>query len=141
MLLPEWHSIWVNLNPTRANAIVSYAEGAWQQLHGEEKALLERFASGASFVLPPHVFRQANLDGFDRIVGALREAVPDGARVVEWYAGVGSLGLSVAPSAAWVRWCSSWGTGRMGPIWTATAIPLRTLGRASCLSGRSSQSA
>jgi hypothetical protein len=31
--------------------------------------------------------------------------VPKGARVVEWYAGVGVLGLSLAPHAAWVR-CS-----------------------------------
>jgi len=32
-------------------------------------------------------------------------AVPEGARVVEWYAGVGVLGLSLAPHVAWVR-CS-----------------------------------
>ena len=31
--------------------------------------------------------------------------MPEGARVVEWYAGVGVLGLSLAPHAAWVR-CS-----------------------------------
>ena len=31
--------------------------------------------------------------------------MPAGARVVEWYAGVGALGLSVAPAASWVR-CS-----------------------------------
>ena len=56
-------------------------------------------------MLPPFVFRQANLDGFDKIVAELRAAVPSGARVVEWYAGVGVLGLSLAADAAFVR-CS-----------------------------------
>ena len=162
------HSIWVNLNPTSTNNILSYEAGSWQLLHHaggtgeaavaaaevedeEERAvvqlppsrlierrvppgcLIERYASVAhDFVLPPFVFRQANLEGFDGIVRALGAAVPPGARVVEWYAGdgsirlahnscmqvlttapspphryagVGSLGLAVVPTAEWVR-CS-----------------------------------
>jgi hypothetical protein len=116
------HSIWVNLNPTSTNNILSYEAGSWQLLHHaggtgeaavaaaevedeEERAvvqlppsclierrvppgcLIERYASVAhDFVLPPFVFRQANLEGFDGIVRALCAAVPPGARVVEWYA-------------------------------------------------------
>lgn len=119
------HSIWVNLNPTALNNILSYEEGAWLLLHAdedEEKAgdgtgdstahtaafqgnLVETLPSGATVVLPPYVFRQANLEGFDGIVAQLRDAVPHGSRVVEWYSGVGLLGLSVAPDAEWVR-CS-----------------------------------
>jgi tRNA/tmRNA/rRNA uracil-C5-methylase (TrmA/RlmC/RlmD family) len=162
------HSIWVNLNPTSTNNILSYEAGSWQLLHHaggtgeaavaaaevedeEERAvvqlppsclierrvppgcLIERYASVAhDFVLPPFVFRQANLEGFDGVVRALCAAVPPGARVVEWYegdgsirlahnscmqvlttapspphryAGVGSLGLAVVPTAEWVR-CS-----------------------------------
>jgi len=120
---PRWHSIWVNLNPTSVNNILSYEPDAWQLLHardprglgggagdgdrdaGRDGCLVERFPSGAAFVLPPWVFRQANPYAFDAIVGALRRAVPAGSRVVEWYAGVGVLGLSLAPSVAWVR-CS-----------------------------------
>ena len=130
--VPRLHSVWANLNPTLTNNILSYGDGAWQLLHcdaaeaatqaaeeAEEAAtgpaeaaataihlpgsVQERYPSGAAFVLPPFVFRQANLDGFDGIVAQLRAAVPAGARVVEWYAGVGSLGLSVAPEAEWVR--------------------------------------
>ena len=130
------HSIWVNLNPTRLNNILSYEDGAWKLLfsggcasgsevtgemgvgagsevgrsHAEEGhdldgSLIERLPSGAAFVLPPYVFRQANMEGFDGIVASVRSAVHPGARVVEWYAGVGVLGLSLAPSCAWVR-CS-----------------------------------
>lgn len=117
-----WHSIWLNFNPSSTNNIVSYTDGAWKLLHhlsadpkaGHREALCkytppgclhEAYPSGASFVLPPFVFRQANLDGFDGIVAALRAATPTGARVVEWYAGVGALGLSLAGDAEWVR-CS-----------------------------------
>lgn len=56
-------------------------------------------------MLPPYVFRQANLDAFDAIVRQVRRSVPTGARVVEWYAGVGVLGLSLAEDVRWVR-CS-----------------------------------
>ena len=135
------HSIWVNLNPTSTNNILSYEAESWQLLHHaggageaavaaaevedeEERAvvqlppsclierrvppgcIVERYASVAhDFVLPPFVFRQANLEGFDGVVRALCAAVPPGARVVEWYAGVGSLGMAVVPTAEWVR-CS-----------------------------------
>ena len=109
------HSIWANMNPTATNNILSYTPHAWQLLHqapapggGDsflDGALLERYTSGSAFVLPPFVFRQANLDGFDAIVAELRAALPARARVVEWYAGVGSLGLSIAPACDWVR-CS-----------------------------------
>ena len=34
------------------------------------------FASGASFVLPPFVFRQAHLEAFDQIIADVRAAVP-----------------------------------------------------------------
>lgn len=148
------HSLWVNLNPSRTNNILSYADDAWWLLHarddsdaaarglsfaheliganhadedatattdeeGEEEfalldakqllldggCLVEQLPSGAAFVLPPYVFRQANLGAFDQIVRHVRTACAPNARVVEWYAGVGVLGLSLAPEAAWVR-CS-----------------------------------
>ena len=101
------HSLWVNLNPTRTNNILSYEPGAWRLLHAlaDGGSIVERLNSGASFVLPPYVFRQANMEGFDAIVRQVRDAVPAGARVVEWYAGVGVLGLSLAPDVEWVR-CS-----------------------------------
>ncbi|KAL3918397.1 MAG: hypothetical protein SGPRY_006036 [Prymnesium sp.] len=105
------HSIWINLNPSRRNNIVSYDKDAWNFVsgHGEDVirggSLIEAFPSGASFVLPPFVFRQANLDDFDRIVAQVCDAVPSGSRVCEWYAGVGVLGLSLVPAAEWVR-CS-----------------------------------
>jgi 23S rRNA (uracil1939-C5)-methyltransferase len=141
----QLHSVWVNLNPTKTNNILSYEDGAWRLLlcagGGEETggdvravagggggqggereggrrddgdegetdhldgSLVEALPSGAAFVLPPYVFRQANMEGFDGIVQGVRAAVRPHARVVEWYAGVGVLGLSLAPFCEWVR-CS-----------------------------------
>ena len=106
------HSIWANLNPTRVNNILSYENDAWRLLmcSGQEGddidgSLVERLPSGAAFVLPPYVFRQANMDGFDRIVEGVRRVIHPSSRVVEWYAGVGVLGLSLASHCEWVR-CS-----------------------------------
>lgn len=83
---------------------VSYDLDA-KQLLADGGSLVERMPSGAAFVLPPYVFRQANLEQFDQIVQQVVAAVPVGAKVVEWYAGVGVLGLSLASRAAWVQ-CS-----------------------------------
>ena len=65
-----WHSIWVNLNPSALNNILSYEEGSWKLMHArgdgqQAGCLIERFPSGAAFVLPPYVFRQPNLGDFD----------------------------------------------------------------------------
>ncbi len=98
------HSVWLNCNPSRKNNIFSFESGAWHLVAGEAE-LRESMASGAQLVFNPYVFRQANLEGFDKIVAAIRDALPSGARLVEWYAGAGALGLSVAPRCEWVR-CS-----------------------------------
>eukprot|EP00741_Cyanophora_paradoxa_P005322 tig00000880_g5161.t1 len=54
-------------------------------------------------------FGQANLDLFERMLGALHREVPPGSRVAEFYAGVGviGLGLCAAGRAEWVRCCES----------------------------------
>lgn len=44
---------------------------------------------------PPTVFRQANLEGFSRIVSAVRPWIPINSRVVELYGGVGTIGLNL----------------------------------------------
>jgi tRNA/tmRNA/rRNA uracil-C5-methylase (TrmA/RlmC/RlmD family) len=99
----SWHSIWLNLNTVPNNVILSHQPGAWKLLLGDQ-LLIERLSSGAPIALFPHTFRQPNLDGFDGVVRAVVRAVPPGARVVEWYAGVGVLGLALV-SRANVRWC------------------------------------
>ncbi|CAN0416288.1 unnamed protein product, partial [Discosporangium mesarthrocarpum] len=53
----------------------------------------------------PPLFRQSNLDHFEKIVEAVVAWTPEEAAVCELYSGVGVLGLSVAHKCRFVR-CS-----------------------------------
>ena len=114
------HSIWANAHAARSNAILSFEPGAWTLLRGEPE-LMERLPSGAVVALPPYAFRQANLGAFDRVIASVRRLVPGGARVVEWYAGVGMLGLALAPQAEWVR-CSDFNPMLDAPFRAGAAL-------------------
>jgi 23S rRNA (uracil1939-C5)-methyltransferase len=78
-----------NGNPGRTNAILG---PHWRLLHGEPM-LRERIA-GAAVFFPPGAFGQSNLPLFDRIAERVASWVPEGARVVEYHAGCGALGLA-----------------------------------------------
>jgi tRNA/tmRNA/rRNA uracil-C5-methylase (TrmA/RlmC/RlmD family) len=52
---------------------------------------------------PPGAFGQNNLEIAERIVEHVRGLVPQGARVAEFYAGVGAIGLSLLPTLAALR--------------------------------------
>jgi tRNA/tmRNA/rRNA uracil-C5-methylase (TrmA/RlmC/RlmD family) len=85
------HSLFWNGQPERSNAVLG---NAWQRVRGPE-ALDEEFA-GVRLFYPPGAFGQSHLELAERIALRVAEFVPDGARVVEFYAGVGALGLAVA---------------------------------------------
>jgi 23S rRNA (uracil1939-C5)-methyltransferase len=86
----ELHSLWFNSNLERSNTILGPNFHAWC---GPE-SVVERF--GAALVhYPPGAFGQSNLDIAEQIIAHVREQIPAGARVAEFYAGVGAIGLSV----------------------------------------------
>ena len=95
---PELHSLWFNSNCERTNAILGRDFRSWC---GPE-AVTERFG-GAAVHYPPGAFGQNNLEVAERIVGHVRALVPQGARVAEFYAGVGAIGLSLLPTVATLR--------------------------------------
>eukprot|EP00316_Scyphosphaera_apsteinii_P004699 CAMPEP_0119304592 /NCGR_PEP_ID=MMETSP1333-20130426/5776_1 /TAXON_ID=418940 /ORGANISM="Scyphosphaera apsteinii, Strain RCC1455" /LENGTH=507 /DNA_ID=CAMNT_0007307503 /DNA_START=416 /DNA_END=1939 /DNA_ORIENTATION=+ len=147
----QLHSIWVNLNPSATNNIVSYEPGSWILMHAPDTSgmsgnldeisigsLVETFRAGASFVLPPFVFRQANLDGFERIVAEVREAIHPAARVVEWYAGVGAFGLSLASQVEWVR-CSDINPSHAAFEASRALLPKEVRGRVSYAVGAAAE--
>jgi tRNA/tmRNA/rRNA uracil-C5-methylase (TrmA/RlmC/RlmD family) len=86
------HSLFISANTTRGNTILGercdWVRGA--------RAVRERIA-GADVFFPPDAFGQANVGLYERIVTRIGELVPDGARVVELYAGTGAIGLSLLP--------------------------------------------
>ena len=84
------HSLWWNGQPERSNAILGRA---WQHLSGPD-AIVEGVAD-CEIVFPPGAFGQSHPAIADRIARDVQRCVPDGARVVEFHAGCGPLGISL----------------------------------------------
>ena len=94
----ELHSLWFNSNCERANVILGRSFQRW---HGPQ-SVIERFG-GAAVHYPPGAFGQNNLDIAERIIEYVRSRIPAGSRVMEYYAGVGAIGLSLLSKARDLR--------------------------------------
>jgi 23S rRNA (uracil1939-C5)-methyltransferase len=89
-LAKDLHSLWFNANLERGNTILGPDFQSWC---GPE-SVVERFG-GAAVHYPPGAFGQSNLEIAQLIIEHVRELVPAGSRVAEFYAGVGAIGLSL----------------------------------------------
>ena len=87
---PELHSLWFNSNIEQTNTILG---PEFQRFCGPE-SVVEHFG-GAAVHYPPGAFGQNNLDIAQLIIEHIRAEIPAGARVTEFYGGVGAIGLSV----------------------------------------------
>jgi tRNA/tmRNA/rRNA uracil-C5-methylase (TrmA/RlmC/RlmD family) len=85
------HSLWWNGQPERSNAVLGEL---WQRFAGPEA--VSEVSAGTRLFYPPGAFGQSHLALAFQIAVAAAEFIPDGARVVEFYAGVGALGLPLA---------------------------------------------
>lgn len=94
----ELHSLWFNANLGSSNVILG---PDFQNWCGPEN-VIEHFG-GAAVYYPPGAFGQSNLGVADKIVEHVRAQIPEGARVTEFYAGVGAIGLSVLARVAGIR--------------------------------------
>lgn len=95
-----WHSFAVNLNTSRNNVIFS---SRWEFWFGNS-FFCERFL-GVDVCFQPSSFSQANLDQFERLLQTIKRWVPVGARVLEFYAGVGAIGLTLVEKSKNVCCC------------------------------------
>jgi tRNA/tmRNA/rRNA uracil-C5-methylase (TrmA/RlmC/RlmD family) len=86
----ELHSLWFNANRERSNTILGTDFQNWCG----PASVIERFGEAAVHY-PPGAFGQNNLDIAQSIIEHVRSLIPQGARVTEFYAGVGAIGLSV----------------------------------------------
>ncbi|KAL7539032.1 hypothetical protein ACHAXR_008983 [Thalassiosira sp. AJA248-18] len=94
-----WHSIWCHCNDSKGNAIFARDVTRWHPVDGPP--YIRESIPGSDpekreglLYFSPYVFRQGNLEGFGEIAKEVREAIPQGSKVCELYAGVGLLGLS-----------------------------------------------
>jgi 23S rRNA (uracil1939-C5)-methyltransferase len=94
----DLHSLWFNSNTAPTNTILGPAFQHWCG----PPSVIEHFG-GAAIHYPPGAFGQNNLEIAERIVAHVREQVPEGARVAEFYAGVGAIGLSALDRASELR--------------------------------------
>jgi 23S rRNA (uracil1939-C5)-methyltransferase len=94
----ELHSLWFNANGERSNTILGPELEHWCG----PAAVIERFG-GARVHYPPGAFGQNNLDMAQSIIAHVRAQIPEGARVAEFYAGVGAIGLSVLTRVREIR--------------------------------------
>ena len=94
-----WHSIWCHCNDSAGNAIFARDSTRWHPIEGppyirEKLPGADPESREGLLYFSPMVFRQANYEGFGEIAKQVREAIPNGSKVCELYAGVGLLGLS-----------------------------------------------
>lgn len=94
----ELHSLWFNANVERSNTILGPEFHRWCG----PASVVEHFG-GAAVHYPPGAFGQNNLDIAQRMIEHVHGQIPQGARVAEFYAGVGAIGLSVLDRVGDIR--------------------------------------
>jgi tRNA/tmRNA/rRNA uracil-C5-methylase (TrmA/RlmC/RlmD family) len=87
----QFLGIWVNLQPEATNRIFGES---WYLAEGEP--YLTEKLGGIEISLHPACFAQAHLELFEQILSSIRSSILPGQRVVEFYAGVGVIGLNCA---------------------------------------------
>lgn len=96
------HSLWWNGNPDRTNVILG---SQWQLLAGPDA--VREVIGGVGVHYPPGAFGQSHLALADRLAALIASWVPDGARVCEFHAGCGALGLSLLARVTRLD-CNEW---------------------------------
>ncbi len=94
----DLHSLWFNVQAERSNAVLGVRFESW---FGPPS--VEEHFGGPAVHYPPGAFGQSNLDIAEQIIVQIREQIPSGARVAEFYAGVGAIGLSLLDRAGVLR--------------------------------------
>ena len=92
------HSLWWNTQPEPNNAILGEV---WTHQCGPEA--LHEIVAGADVFFPPGAFGQSHLALAESMVERIQSWGPDGARVAEFYAGCGPIGLALVERAGEVR--------------------------------------
>ena len=85
--------MWVNLQNAKTNSIFDPA--GWAHVLGERMTFLETPDNGQKVYYLPGSFMQANTEAYGELLKRLPSHVPKGSRVVEMFAGVGSIGYSL----------------------------------------------
>jgi len=89
-----WHSIWINEQSDQTNRILG---NTWKLIYGEP--FLWQTLNGISIPFHPGAFSQTHLPLFEKMLKKIETWVHPEDRVLELYAGVGAIGLSIRHKA------------------------------------------
>ncbi len=95
-----WHSIWINFNTIRTNTILG---SQWTCVTGP-RFIWERLC-GTEVCFHPASFAQANLELFEKMLCTIKTHVPEKAKIAEFYAGVGVIGLTLVSPERQIKCC------------------------------------
>ena len=84
------HSLWLNFHPISSNRVLGEK---WQLIAGEP--LLWQMLNGTPVAFHPGAFSQTHLPLFEKMLWQINNWVSPRERIVEFYAGVGAIGLSL----------------------------------------------
>lgn len=88
---PElWHSLWLNLNTRRDNIIFG---DEWLPVKGP--FWLWETLNKQHICFHPASFMQANLEMFERLLQRIQQWLPEKTDLIEFYAGVGAIGVAL----------------------------------------------
>jgi 23S rRNA (uracil1939-C5)-methyltransferase len=119
-----------NGNTARGNAILG---PQWVRIAGEEA--IREVIAGVEVFHPPGAFGQSHPELFESLAAEARAAVPEGARVLELYAGTGAIGLGLVSRAAAIELNELSPHGLRGLELGLTARPVPERERARILPG------
>lgn len=85
-----WHSIWLNIHPTASNTIFG---PTWRLIHGEP--FLWQTINQTPIAFHPAAFSQTHLPLFEKMVQKIETWIEPNDKILELYAGVGAIGLSL----------------------------------------------
>lgn len=89
-----FHSIWMNLQKEPTNRIFG---DVWKLISGEP--FLWQRINGRAFPFHPGAFSQAHLPLFEKMIQKIESWTEEGDRMIELYAGIGVIGLSLEKKA------------------------------------------
>jgi 23S rRNA (uracil1939-C5)-methyltransferase len=128
------HSLFWNGNPERTNRILG---PHWEAVSGPEA--VRETIGGADVFFPPAAFGQSHLELADRIVREVHAEVADGARVLEFHAGCGAIGLGLLLRGRPVAFNEVDAAGVRGLEMGLARLPQRAQDRAQVLPGAAAE--
>lgn len=128
------HSLFWNGNPERTNTILG---PHWKTISGLA-AVCEQGREAQVFY-PPGAFGQSNLEIADQIVDDIARSIPDGARVAEFYAGCGAIGLNIASRASEIAFNEIGGDSLRGLALGIEQLPVDVRRRTRVLPGTANE--